>query len=321
MNQTPDEPTPTDPSATSAPHAFRLGFAPGVTPAKWVRTWRDRLTVPLELVPLGTLDAGASVRDGEVHAALVRRPVDRFGQPGTADSRTQVLHAIPLYDEVPVVVVGKEHLLSVADEVTIVDLADELVLHPHDDTFDWAGAGADASSAERGTPPGVPAADRPADAAAAIALAAAGVGAVVVPMSVARLHHRKDVVHVPYAGGPTSGIALVWPVAGAHELAEELVGIVRGRSVNSSRGAAATDTQARPEAGRPAAAPLTRAEKERRAKAAAVRKAEDHRAARIRKVTERNEAARAKAMGKKAAKAKKPGKLSKGGGKPGRKRG
>ena len=319
MNETPHETAPTEPEASAAPQAFRLGFAPGVTPAKWVRTWRDRLTVPLELVPISTLDAGASVRDGQVHAALVRRPVVRTGRPGTPDARTKVLHAIPLYDEVPVVVVGKEHLLSLADEVTIVDLADELVLHPLDDVLDWAGVGDDAAPADRGTPPGLPALERPDDAAAAIALAAAGVGVVVVPMSVARLHHRKDVVHVPYAGGPTSGVSLVWPVDGAHELAEELVGIVRGRSVNSSRGAAATDTQQTAPGSDRQAAPLTRAEKERRAKAAVTRKAEDHKAARIRKVAERNEAARAKAMGKKAAKAKKPGKLSKGGGK-GRKR-
>jgi DNA-binding transcriptional LysR family regulator len=317
VDETPHETVPTEPEAAAAPQAFRLGFAPGVIPAKWVRTWRDRLTVPLELVPIAALDAGASVRDGVVDAALVRRPVVRTGRPGTPDARTKVLHAIPLYDEVPVVVVGKEHLLSLADEVTIVDLAEEVVLHPLDDPFDWAGVGDDAADADRGTPPGLPAVERPADAAAAIALVAAGVG--VVPMSVARLHHRKDVVHVPYAGGPTSGVSLVWPVERAHPLAEELVGIVRGRSVNSSRGAAATDTQQAAGGGERQAAPLTRAEKERRAKAAAARKAEDHKAARARKVAERNEAARAKAMGKKAAKAKKPGKLSKGGGK-GRKR-
>lgn len=314
MDATPDDPAPTDAAPTSS--AFRLGFVPGVTPAKWVRTWRDRLTVPLELVPLGTLDGGAAVREGAVDASLSRRPVDRHD----ADGRTPVLHAIPLYDEVPVVVVAKEHLLSVADEVTAEDLLEEVVLHPLDDTFDWLGReGAQPASraSDRGTPPGVPALERPETASDAVALVAAGVGVVVLPMSVARLHHRKDVVHVPYAGGPTSGISLVWPVADAHPLAEELVGIVRGRSVNSSRGAAATDARA-DDGGRPAAAPLTRAEKERRDKAAAARRAEDHKAARIRKIKERNEAAKAKAMGKKAAKAKKPGKLSKGGAKRGK---
>jgi DNA-binding transcriptional LysR family regulator len=36
------------------------------------------------------------------------------------------------------------------------------------------------------------------------------VGVVIVPMSLARLHHRKDAAHRPLTDGPHSTVALVW---------------------------------------------------------------------------------------------------------------
>ena len=60
------------------------------------------------------------LRDGTFDLALVRLPVDRDG-----------LHVIPLYDEVPVVVAGHEHLVAAADEVTLADLVDEQLVRPH----------------------------------------------------------------------------------------------------------------------------------------------------------------------------------------------
>ena len=76
----------------------------------------------------------------------------------------------------------------------------------------------------------------------AIAIAASGVGVVIVPMSLAHLHHRKDAAHRPLADGPTSSIALAWPAAPATAsdaasgaFVETFIGIVRGRTANSSR--------------------------------------------------------------------------------------
>src|SRR5690625_6123039 len=77
--------------------AFRLGFVPGVTPAKWVRTWRQRHELPLELVPLTHPTGASALSDGTVDAVLLRPPVDR----GTVS-------AIPLYTEVAVVLAPKE---------------------------------------------------------------------------------------------------------------------------------------------------------------------------------------------------------------------
>lgn len=201
----------TEPSDTPV---FRLGYVPGVTPGKWVRMWAERRPhVPLELVAATTDEAVELIRAGAVDAAVIRLPIDRTG-----------LHAIPLYTENTVVVVPKEHAVTATEEVTVADLADETVLRPQDDRLGWPG--------DR---PGRAATFAPATTAEAIELVAAGVGLVVVPQSLARLHHRRDLAYRPLTDAPGSGVALAWPDAENTELMEEFIGIVRGRTVNSSR--------------------------------------------------------------------------------------
>ncbi|MFB9688880.1 LysR substrate-binding domain-containing protein [Amycolatopsis plumensis] len=194
--------------------SFKLAYVPGATPAKWVRTWGERVPeVPLTLVPVAPADAAALLRSREADAALLRSPIDRDG-----------LHAIPLYTETTVVVVPKDHLIAAADEVSTVDLADEVVLHPLDDTLEW-----DAR-------PGRPAVSRPETTADAIELVAAGVGVLVVPQSLARLHHRRDLTYRPVEDAPQSSVALSWLEEETTDLMEQFIGIVRGRTVNSTRG-------------------------------------------------------------------------------------
>jgi DNA-binding transcriptional LysR family regulator len=201
----------TEPSDTPV---FRLGYVPGVTPDKWVRMWAERRPhVPLELVTATTDEAVELIRTGAVDAALVRLPIDRTG-----------LHTIPLYTETTVAVAPKQHVLTATEEATVADLADEIVLRPQDDTLPWAG--------DR---PGRAAAFAPPTTAEAIELVAAGVGLLVVPLSLARLHHRRDLTHRPLSDAPGSGVGLAWPDAENSELMEEFIGIVRGRTVNSSR--------------------------------------------------------------------------------------
>ena len=76
----------------------------------------------------------------------------------------------------------------------------------------------------------------PADTAEAIATVAAGVGIVIVPMSLARLHQRKDVEYRPLLDGPASTVALAWAADRTTPAVDAFVGIVRGRTANSSRG-------------------------------------------------------------------------------------
>ncbi|SDT81029.1 LysR substrate binding domain-containing protein [Streptomyces sp. TLI_053] len=194
--------------------SFRLAYVPGVTPGKWARVWSERLPdVPLALVAVEAADGEPTLRAGDADAGLLRLPVDRTG-----------LSAIPLYTETTVVVFPKDHWLAAAEEVTVADLADDVVFHPLDDTLEWEQL------------PGRPAIERPATTADAVELVAAGVGVLLVPQSLARLHHRRDLTYRTMADAPQSRIALSWPEEQTTDLVEEFIGIVRGRTVNSSRG-------------------------------------------------------------------------------------
>ncbi|WP_380283937.1 LysR family transcriptional regulator substrate-binding protein [Kitasatospora purpeofusca] len=204
--------------------SFRLAYVPGVTPGKWARVWSDRLPdVPLALVAVDAADGEPTLRAGDADAALVRLPVDRTG-----------LSAIPLYTETTVVVFPKDHWLAAAEEVTVEDLADDVVFHPLDDTLEWEQL------------PGRPAIERPATTADAIELVAAGVGVLLVPQSLARLHHRRDLTYRTMTDAPQSRVALSWPEELTTDLVEEFIGIVRGRTVNSSRGRGQTAAAAQP---------------------------------------------------------------------------
>ncbi|WP_434446350.1 LysR family transcriptional regulator substrate-binding protein [Lentzea sp. E54] len=193
--------------------SFTLAYVPGVTPGKWARVWQDRLPeTQLTLVQVTTAEAGPKVRSGEADAALLRLPGDR-----------EDLHAIPLYTETTVVVHPKDQ--EFADELFLDDLREHVVWQPLDDTLEWESL------------PGRPPIERPETTAAAVELVAAGVGLLVVPQSLARLHHRKDLAYTPLADGPQSRVALSFPIRDENpELVEHLIGIVRGRTVNSTRG-------------------------------------------------------------------------------------
>lgn len=189
---------------------------PGASPGIWVDRWRDRLPdVPLELIPTEAADQERALRAGEVDAALVRLPVDRGG-----------LHVIPLYEETTVVAFGSDSSLAAAEELTFDDLAGEILFVPTDDVLGPLEV------------PGVVAArgPRPQTTAEALETVAAGVGIVILPLSLVRMHRRRDVAHRPLMGAPASAVALAWLAERTSPEIEALVGIVRGRTTRSSRG-------------------------------------------------------------------------------------
>lgn len=193
---------------------FRLAYVPGVTPAKWVNVWTERMPgVPVTLVAVPAAEAVGLLRNGGADAGFVRLPVDRDG-----------LSVIPLYVETTVVMVPKDHAVAAADEVSIADLIDDEVFHPLDDIIEWT------------VRPGQPAFTRPVTTADAVELVAAGTGILLVPLSLARLHHRRDLTYRPVSDAPQSQVALTWPTDVTTDLVEDFIGIVRGRTVNSSRG-------------------------------------------------------------------------------------
>ncbi|SDH32538.1 LysR substrate binding domain-containing protein [Nonomuraea jiangxiensis] len=203
---------------------FRLAYVPGVTPAKWVNVWTERMPdVPLTLVTADVAEAVGLLRSGGADAAFVRLPVDRDG-----------LSVIPLYVETTVVVVPKDHAVAAVEEVAVADLTDDEVLHPLDDVIEWA------------VRPGLPAFTRPDTTAQAVELVAAGTGLLLVPQSLARLHHRRDLTYRPVPDAPQSQVALAWPTDATTDLVEDFIGIVRGRTVNSSRGRTSAPSAEKP---------------------------------------------------------------------------
>lgn len=134
---------------------------------------------------------------------------------------TERFSVIPLYTEQAVVVAPKDHAIEALDALTLADLADETVL-----VGEWAPT---------------------------IELVAANVGVTVLPQSVARALSRRDVIARPVTDAPTTQVALVWPIDAPSDLIDEFIGIVRGRTANSSRGQVAVPEE-KP-AARPAAKP------------------------------------------------------------------
>jgi DNA-binding transcriptional LysR family regulator len=189
---------------------FRVGFVTGATPDKWVRVWRQRSPrAPLELVPVEQVGQEEGVRSGDLDMCLVRLPIDRDG-----------LHCIPLYDEVPVAVMGAEHVLTLLDEVSLDDLADEQLLLPH--VSGWT------PSAEQLPWPPMSVKD-------AVEAVAGGTGVLVVPMAVARLHNRKDATYRPVVDLPPTTVGLAWRTDNEDPRVQTFIGIVRGRTERSSR--------------------------------------------------------------------------------------
>ena len=193
--------------------SLTLGYVPGATPAKWARIWAERHPdVPLQLRTVSAAHAADDVRAGALDVALLRLPADTTGLP-----------VIPVYDETTVAVVPTNHILSAADELTAADFEGEPKLLPLDDVVDWADA------------PGAPVDHRPETTEGAIELVAAGTGVLIVPQSLARLYHRKDLTYRPIAGAPACPVVLAVQDGPQSVLIEDFIGIVRGRKPGSSR--------------------------------------------------------------------------------------
>jgi DNA-binding transcriptional LysR family regulator len=203
------------------PESLRIAYARGVTPGKWARIWGERFPRhPLELSLIAPVTGPAA----ELEAARAAGAALAFIRLASGEEQPDGVHLIPLYEERPFVVAAKGNVVEAADEVSLSELADEL-RHPFDD-----------------------------DVESAIEVVAAGVGVVVVPQSLARLYARKDVVARPVGDAQAWRVGLAWAAGAPPELQariDEFIGVVRGRTANSSRGGAG---QADAKAAKPAAA-------------------------------------------------------------------
>lgn len=179
---------------------LRVGFVPGVEPDRFLRRWKSgRRDAWLELVPVPLSRQTEALIGGEVDMCFVRLPLPE-------ESGDQ-LHRVALWEERACVVVGDEDVLSLHEDIVEADLEGQTeIRQEHLD-----------------------------DAASRIAVAASGVGFARVPLSLARLHRRKDAVALPLRDGEPTRIALAWPRAADDEIRQEFVGVVRGRTSRSSR--------------------------------------------------------------------------------------
>ena len=254
---------------------LRVSYVPAIMPGKWFNRWHERYgdRVQLAEVPvreargldslhqdlclidpaLNSAEETASEAPTEVSAeATEHTPIARKAVPENPFAHMSIVrpdrepastdgekyHSIRLYEELPVVILPVDHVLTVLDEVPVEELAEEFLLQPASDipayeevSRTWR------ESAGRIVPEGLTDKET-------IELVAAGVGLYIVPMSIARFYHRKDLTYRPVAGLDTYPVHLVWPRAPKGEprseeleaLLQDFIGIVRGRTATSDRG-------------------------------------------------------------------------------------
>ena len=179
---------------------LRISYVPGVTPGKWISRWTERRGRDLQAGQAEEAEVLAQLRSGSADLVFLRIPEDGFERPGD-------LHTIPLYREQPVVAAPKDHPLAAFDEVEVADLAGENLM----------------DAAELGTTD------------TALEVVASGAGLLILPMAVARIHSRRDLLTRPVHGVEGTRIAVAWLQDTTDPDVEEFIGIVRGRTANSSR--------------------------------------------------------------------------------------
>lgn len=254
---------------------LRISYVPAIMPGKWFNRWHERYgdRVQLAEVPvreargldslhqdlclidpaLNSAEETASEAPAEVSAeATEHAPIERKDVPENPFAHMSIVrpdrepastdgekyHSIRLYEELPVVILPVDHVLTVLDEVPVEELAEEFLLQPASDIPAYEEVSrAWRESAGRIVPEGLTDKET-------IELVAAGVGLYIVPMSIARFYHRKDLTYRPVAGLDLYPVHLVWPRAPKGEprseeleaLLQDFIGIVRGRTATSERG-------------------------------------------------------------------------------------
>lgn len=196
-----------------------VGFVSGTTPGKWIRRWEERMPeVPLRSFQVSEQEQVRVLHEGRADLALVRLPVDREG-----------LSVIPLYAEVPVVVAPRDHEVAVFDEVPVAELAAEYLLQDPDLVPEWRDVSDGIRNGTRKPLPEIGSMEE------ALDLVEAGLGILILPMSVARRFNRKALRYRPVTGVAESQIGLAWLTEKTDPVIEEFIGVVRGRSAQSSR--------------------------------------------------------------------------------------
>lgn len=210
-----------------------LSTIPGATPSKWAHRFKARGSD----VQLVTQDEQSQTLFLQPHdpprflpqLGYLRWRADRTWQ-GLVTSHgldPDDIHLVRLYEEAPVVVVSKEHLLAAwtedDGEVSNSDVEGETFWDPADYASEPVTDPLDA-------PEQVGAGER-----MAIQLAATGSGYTILPASVARMFGQKDVLVLPTDMHPGWEVGLAWRKAADSDLIQDFIGVTKGRRPRSHR--------------------------------------------------------------------------------------
>lgn len=229
-----DQDTPAEPE-TAAP-ILRVGHETGMMPGKWFDRWRDRQ--PGAELHESAVEAGVwhQTLGESIDVALIRLPAHPKAGSQDLEGLRGHYRAIPAYQELQVAVLPIDHELTLLEDLTIADLADERLVHDLSDLPEHRPSAKGAGTDDDGAPLPPLGARGPED---VIEYVAAGIGLAVVPMSIARFYHRKDLTYRVVTDVPGIDVVVVWPqdLDEAREaMVQDLVGVVRGRKRDSSRG-------------------------------------------------------------------------------------
>ncbi len=208
---------------------IRLAFTRGVSPNKWAGRWKR--AVPeraLELIPFERpygLARGGDAADADMQLARYA-PGKRPTQMDDQGIRTH--HSILLYEESIALVLPREHELAEQAEIHVNDLAlITLIDHP--------GHAPEWPTAEPWEDPEW----KPKHLSAALELVATGAGGLLAPLPLARhLSSKRDHALLELIGEVPLAASTIWAVWGVDRDSpdlQQLAGIMRGRTANSSR--------------------------------------------------------------------------------------
>uniref|UniRef100_UPI001891E656 LysR family transcriptional regulator substrate-binding protein n=1 Tax=Dietzia sp. SYD-A1 TaxID=2780141 RepID=UPI001891E656 len=192
--------------------SLAVGYVPGVRPDKWLTRWRERNPdVPITARRVGDPRAELASTPGSGGVDVVfLREADHAPRSAPAG-----LLRIPLYTETMAVLAARGHEIGVYESLSRADLEGEPWLDP-----------VDAITAS------------PDEVSAAVDLVAAGVGLLVLPQPYARALSRRDVIERPLEGVPATRMGVAWSSDREGDvMIDEFVGIVRGRTADTSRNA------------------------------------------------------------------------------------
>ena len=182
-----------------------IAFATGTEPGKWFRRYEELSGTRLSTLP--STNPLAETAD----LYLVRLPDTRVDD---------TYHVVRLYEETPGVAVPKESVYAeVGEPVDAAELRDEIV------NFDFYSGGSSEDAVE--------------ELAAALQVVAANVGVAYAPLPLVRALSKKQVsaLECVCAEVEPTGIALVWKKERDAVDIQDFVGVAKGRTVRSSRGA------------------------------------------------------------------------------------